>query len=452
MDRKEQLKQSYRDLMSQPLNKRDEAVDAFIKEEFYPEYKCPRGIYSRSDRFKVYCGPVVKAIQDIIFAHPAFIKKVPVADRPSYIKEAFDKVEGNIKAGDFKAYESHFTKDMYEMIEFEVYKYLTSNNQEAHEVMQTFMRVVSAVNKIKFSDVTVTIPATRMSGEMNTSLGNGIVNFIIINYICEVIYKTEVTAYVEGDDSIYKTLAAVTKQDYEMCGFTCELDTVETISEASFCGLVFDTENLTVIADPIKYILKTPWMMRRWMRASDKAKMGVLKSKALSLLWQFPGCPIIQSYAQYLYRNTYQYNIPKSQLEYIKSCYDLSVGEYEFVHKNQSEAIFKPTPVAIVDLRTRLLMEKVYRIPIEHQLYLEKLFDEMEGFVPFYDPIIYSHTTPEQQHFYENHIIETNIKISEMTNYINVNASNVQSQLQLYELLKDKCYLGTEKILYNLTH
>lgn len=315
--------------------------------------------------------------------------------------------------------------------------------------MNYFMRVVSDLNKIKFSDVTVTIPSTRMSGEMNTSLGNGLVNFIIINYISEVLHKTDVTLFVEGDDSIYKTLAKITAQDFTDCGFTCELSTVETISEASFCGLIFDTETYTVIADPIKYILKTPWMMRRWMRASDKAQFGILKCKALSLLWQFPGCPIIQAYAYYLYRNTYKYSVPKSYLDYVKNSYGSDHAEFDFI-TDVDDHIRTCTPTRPVAVSTRLLMARVYKISIEEQLYLEDLFMNKPDFGPFYDPVIYSFTTPVQQHFYEHHVIETDLKVLNFTNYDPPLSSVPKAKQQLKDLLLDKCTNSVKHIFLNL--
>lgn len=60
-------------------------VKSFIKAETYPEYKHARGINSRSDEFKCAIGPWFKKIEKQVFQHSAFIKKIPVSDRPDYI-------------------------------------------------------------------------------------------------------------------------------------------------------------------------------------------------------------------------------------------------------------------------------------------------------------------------------------------------------------------------------
>lgn len=431
--RKEELIKVHAELERTGLLPRDFEVDAFIKEESYPEYKCARGIYSRSDKFKCYVGPLIKLMQDILFKHPSFIKTVPVSDRPRYVKEYFNTEEGNIYSGDFTAYESHFTSEMMEMIEFEVYDYLCSQNEKAQEINELFKKVISGTNVIKFADATVTVDATRMSGEMNTSLGNGIVNLIIINFICEELYNSSVKAVVEGDDSLYKTEADLKTQDYVDCGFTCKLEKHECINTASFCGLIFDEDSEVVIADPIKYILKTPWINRRWLNSSMETKLALYKSRALSLLWQFPGCPIINSYAKYLYRMTVNYKIRPSILnEYKWNQEMLSVMKLA-VYDEQT--LYSKMPKKEVTFGTRMIMEQVFDIPIGDQLYMEKFFDDKNDLDPIFDEVICSYTTQDQRDFYSKHVCEGNLKYSDAKDFIiNTYPSNSESQ-KLYDLL-----------------
>lgn len=53
-------------------------VKSFIKEETYPEYKDSRCINARSDECKLLLGPYFKAIEEVTYKNPHFIKHVPV--------------------------------------------------------------------------------------------------------------------------------------------------------------------------------------------------------------------------------------------------------------------------------------------------------------------------------------------------------------------------------------
>jgi hypothetical protein len=113
--RKDELQQLWNERKGKALQ-RDYKVKAFIKDEFYPEVKHSRMINSRSDMFKCMVGPVFRAMEAEIFKHPAFIKKIPVKDRPAYVKEYLEQLGAKYGAGDFTAFESHFTKDRMESI------------------------------------------------------------------------------------------------------------------------------------------------------------------------------------------------------------------------------------------------------------------------------------------------------------------------------------------------
>lgn len=446
--RKQELKLVFKELQNDGLVSKDFDVDAFIKEESYSEYKCPRGIYSRSDKFKCFSGPLLKLLQDIVFKHPSFIKVVPVNQRPKYVKDMFYGKEGYIYSADFKAYESHFTKEMMEMIEFEAYDYLCSLNDEAMDIMAVFKRVVSGLNNIKFGDMTVTVPATRMSGEMNTSFGNGLVNMVIINYICEIMHGEDVVGVVEGDDSLFKTNALITAQNYNDCGFSVELEQFDNVNEASFCGLIFDDQDEVVIADGIKYILKTPWINRRWLNARLTTHYALYKSRALSLLWQFPGCPIIIPYATYLMRMTYPYKLTMSiaaDFKWNRDLYELIVSAID-----DFDAVMNKIPYKDITFNTRLLYERIYDLPIDLQIEIETYFDNKNDLSPFYHPIIEMYVTGDQRHFYENHILDLDIDLTSAKDMsLNWFGSSNEKTL-LFDLLKQtKTSKNNLKLLNN---
>lgn len=317
-------------------------------------------------------------------------------------------------------------------IEFLAYDFLCSQNEHAATVLQDFKNVVAGVNTIKFPDMTIKVDATRMSGEMNTSLGNGLVNLIIINFICEELYGADVAAVVEGDDSLYKTDAPVKTQDYVDCGFTCTLEEHESINTASFCGLIFDEYSEVVIANPIKYILKTPWINRRWLNSNFNTMLGLYKSRSLSLLWQFPGCPVINEYAKYLYRMTNHVRLTTSMAREFKWNNEIFAIVSEAVIDETK--LFDKMPKKDITFGTRMIMEQTFGITIEHQLYLEDLFRNKNDLHPIYDEIILSYTTSVQQHFNRTHVIDEDISLADARDF-NLDQILSDQTSQLFDLL-----------------
>ena len=69
------------------LKQRSGRVEAFIKEEYYPEYKNPRAILARGDLAKAILGPAFDQLNHLFFTLPETVKKLPAAQRPKYIEE-----------------------------------------------------------------------------------------------------------------------------------------------------------------------------------------------------------------------------------------------------------------------------------------------------------------------------------------------------------------------------
>lgn len=121
--RKGQLRQANELLRGgRPTKKQRQHVDAFPKTEHYPVFKHCRLINSRSDAFKVWSGPMFKAIENEVYSDHWFIKHVPVPDRPALIKQ-MRKVGYRYWQTDFTAYESHFNATFMDACECELYRW-----------------------------------------------------------------------------------------------------------------------------------------------------------------------------------------------------------------------------------------------------------------------------------------------------------------------------------------
>jgi len=153
---------------------------SFIKDECYGEFKHSRTINGREDPSKIYIGPLIKQIESVVYKDPAFIKHIPVAERPAYL-EQFYAPGDRVFISDYSSFESLFVKELMIACEQELLKWMVSAlpNREEYE---TWMESTwTGQNVLVFKHFTAKVKATRMSGDMITSLCNGFSNLISLN-------------------------------------------------------------------------------------------------------------------------------------------------------------------------------------------------------------------------------------------------------------------------------
>lgn len=371
--RKEQLKKTFAELSDpEKVNEAGININAkvkfFTKEEWYPEYKHHRGIWAREDAFKAICGPFFKKVESELFKNDHFIKKIPVEDRPDYIKKFLEKEGFIYMSTDFTAYESHFVTEMMKNCEFELYKYMACKNAQAQKIVRLIFNVIANHNYVQNKYFTISVHAKRMSGEMNTSLGNGFSNLMFLLFACYE-YRIPFTGpIVEGDDGLMGLQRPIPQQYFDDMGLNVKMEKHDELSEASFCGMVFDLVDKNVIVDPRKALATFPWVGRRYAQCGRTKYLGLIKCKALSLVYGYPGCPILQAYGHKML--SLLHDIPL--VPYFDSYYMQSVVE-KYLERYSN----KELPFVAVGHRTRALMEKLFNISVEKQLLIEKDIDNM---------------------------------------------------------------------------
>lgn len=375
-------------------DKRVTKVKSFVKLEHYTEYKHARSINSRSDTFKVLTGPIFKAIEKEVFAKEWFIKKVPVSDRPALIAEAL--VAGDFGfASDYSAFEAHFTKELMKSVEFVMYKYMVKHLNVPWFV-DALYSVLAGTNHCSYRDFSLNVEATRMSGEMCTSLGNGFTNLMVILYLSEKM-NNPVRCWIEGDDCLafWKNREMPTAAHFRDVGFDVKVETFENPSEASFCGMVFSPETKTVITDPV-YVLSTfGWGNGKYHKSNRKVKNALLRAKSLSILAQYPGCPILESLGHYGARVTAGINVCNKVIEGFDS--------YKREQILHALSLSRPTTKRTVAIEDRALMQKLFGVSIDHQLSIENYLDNLEEITPLRLPDLDMITHPDWVHFWMNY-------------------------------------------------
>jgi hypothetical protein len=354
---------------------------SFMKDEVYPEYKHPRAINSRTDEYKCAVGPTFSAIEKVVFKRPEFIKRIPVRDRPKYIMERLFVEGADYDESDYTSYEALFIAIIMEICEFQLFDYMTEHLPIREFFYRTLRRDIAGENVCVFKLFTVFLQAIRMSGEMDTSLANGFANYMFMKFMCKV-KKTKVKLVVEGDDSGNRITittqpgaAKPTEADFARLGLIIKLENHLHLEEMSFCGLIFDRVDQLNVTDPRDVLATFGWTTNRYYKASSSKKLGLLRCKALSMAYQYPGCPIIASLARYGMRVTRSHDVRHLIANWRNTWEREQLQEALEFSKHSVLEIATP-------MNTRLLVEKKYGIDLETQLSIEKYIDSLDVLQP----------------------------------------------------------------------
>jgi hypothetical protein len=375
-------------------------VQSFMKDETYPEYKHARGINSRSDEFKCRVGPIFRLIEKVLFKQDWFVKRIPVHLRPEYILGRLFKNGSKYVATDYTAFESMFVKELMQACEFQLYDYMTSELPEHEEFMTLMDTVLAGENVCVNKNFTVKLEATRMSGEMCTSLGNGFSNLMFMLFICEMNGNTDVVGVVEGDDGLFTMNGEFpTSEDFAKLGLIIKMDVHESIETASFCGLVFDREDLINVTDPREVLAGFGWGASKYSGSRKSKLLTLLRCKALSVAHQYPGCPILGSLAQYALRVSRSHDVRNTILNWQNTYEREQLLEVLGSGKRGTDLYVIPPP------RTRFLVEKLYGISVEHQLHIEQYLDSLMTVQHLSDPILTLYMAPSWTHYWDNYVL-----------------------------------------------
>lgn len=150
--------------------------------------------------------------------------------------------------------------------------------------------------------------------------------------------------------------------------------------------MVFDTGNYVVVPAPLKKILNIGWAHRKYFNSSAKVRKELLRGKAMSLMAESRGSPVLQSLAMSLMRLT-------------------AGGRYR-IEDDWSRAKLKGTcmePIP-VSYETRQIMEDVYQVNVVQQMALEEYFDSLTSVGPLIHPFLLELSNSDQIHYFDNYV------------------------------------------------
>jgi len=355
-ERIKQLVDAYGKLLSEGITLKEASyVKAFVKCEVYSAFKPPRMIFPRTDKVKVYCGPFFHTIEEQLYKLSGpirFVKLTPVPERPALVA-SLNGIGGYTFVSDFKAFESHFTKEIMEAIECQLYKYVILDHRKA-EFICSFL---TGVNRIRMSNgCKVDVQARRMSGDCCTSLGNGFTNMILALFLAHT-KNTFVRGFVEGDDGLFVTGQPFTTRDYADCGFTISITVIHDACHGSFCGIIC-TEDGEIIRDPRRFLSSFGWT-HSLPGCGSKILDQLLRAKALSAVYETPNCPIVGVLAREALKVTRGVT-PR----FIKDGYH----DFSLVPTDETKLpVFKPKA------STRQLFAEMFDVSVGDQLLIEQM-------------------------------------------------------------------------------
>nr|QTJ63687.1 RNA-dependent RNA polymerase [Odonatan tombus-related virus] len=184
--------------MDKNSNKHSARITPFTKiEKMRTEYRAPRLIQARHPSFNIKYGAYIKPIEKHLKTNPQFSKG-------NYRKMAEKIVEMKNKYScytelDHTSFDAHITTEHLRL----THTFYSACHGPNSELRQLSKQTIKNVAKTR-DKITYRVRGTRMSGDVDTSLGNSLINYAIIKQGLEHL-KLEGDVIVNGDDSIIFT-------------------------------------------------------------------------------------------------------------------------------------------------------------------------------------------------------------------------------------------------------
>lgn len=269
------------------------ACNSFIKREMYEEPKYARIINSRSDTFKAITAPYVKLIENQIYDNH-FIKH----HRPEWTVQRMIEINrtyGQVIETDYSSFEGSFTHPLLMETERYLFAHMLKNNPAVAHVVDRAYRQPNVM--IHSSGCAIRTLGTRMSGEMWTSMGNGFMNKVLVEFL----YKAADTTgdyLVEGDDGFVASLKPLPWHLLSLLGFRLKSEYHDNINDLSFCGIGINADG-KVTGDVMRQLRNFGFTMDDVLVKNSTGKRYrkrlamMRRAKALSAAATFKGAPLL---------------------------------------------------------------------------------------------------------------------------------------------------------------
>lgn len=358
---------------------------SFLKHEGHQEPKYPRAINSYTDESKVILLAVCHAIDKATFStrtkdgRRIFVKGTHPRTWPSLLEETL----GNepVTETDFSSFEATHQGVMSDVIHF-WFMHMLRNTSLPPRVIRYISTLVRGENVCVFKKITARLPRRLMSGALWTSSSNGVLNLLILSYLCgrtllPTISPEELAdrheeffrGHVEGDDAIARDVG-VTADLIARMGINLKLERHGHFSEAKFCGIVCDPGEMACVMDPRKILRNFWWLPPRYKHARPSVLMSLHRAKALSYLTLNPHSPIIGPMCHRICELTAGHDVRAISTE-------LEPHKRLLVAAALEERVWEITPCPTPAMRR--IVEERFGVSIAQQIDIEGAFARGDG-------------------------------------------------------------------------
>lgn len=303
-------------LKQQPLTWKDARVSMFAKAEYRttslaggPATK-PRAIQARSPRFNAAFGVYTKAVYDVLMKWKGPKGRVRQRTRifrsgmtPRQLGAAIAEKRAQFKNPvvfnlDANSFDRSVDGDDLRMVD-NLYRTIFGGDQELNAIL-ALRHGRRIVNRGKSSKgLKYRVVANRMSGDMDTSLGNSLLTFYVVLWAMLKHGIRKWDCMIEGDDCLlFLEAGSLTEGQinaaYADLGWLCASTKALHLHEIDFCRGTFIT-----LADGVRHVRQAKRALSTltccWRSNTDQEYRRMLKGKALGELAMARGVPCLQA-------------------------------------------------------------------------------------------------------------------------------------------------------------
>lgn len=393
--RKEELRKAHEKVKNMTILRKYQLVRRFMKWEFYEEPKAPRNISPYPDEFKVITGPIHAPMEEQIMKLPWFIHRVPVPERARWMEEKFSKYKVMQKMNsDYSSWELSIGEEMLKANEVPTLKYFYKNfspDSNPWKIAALSLKKINAVYGNRKDGIiweTKEDPA-RQSGKSDTYFANSDTNLKVSCFLSALhhfangrldsIY-TRIENFMElaisGDDKVEANHWGQypDAQWYRQMGIICKTEFIREVGDGSFCGLIYHPDVLHNLADPYKHLMKFGYTKPPYAKAKETKLKALLRVKGFSYCYEYGHCPILGALGEYACRVT-------SGIDVRTVIHSKTFDSFkrERLINSINSGLKK---AGVVDVKSRILFEKMYKITVEEQLRVEAILNKKQDLRP----------------------------------------------------------------------
>lgn len=375
-------------LKERDLNRKDCEVKCFTKDEYRKPGGAPRAIQPRSPRYNVKFGRYIKHVEHKVFeaidkvfdstgSHKTVAKGMNMAERGRAINQMWTSFQNPVAIGlDASRFDQHINTALLE-IEHGIYKRVCGKSPDLPSLRKLLQaqKLNKGVYKAIDGILEYLVEGNRMSGDMNTSLGNVIIMCCLMYcYLEEKGLLKSALLLNDGDDCVLimdarnvDKFRTGLESWFLRMGITMQYDGVyHTLETIEFCQSrpVRVNGSYVLVPRPSKRLYSDLFTTKPIN--SKKIYNKMLGAKGECGLAMSGGVPIFQSFYSWFCRSAKPWR-PE-------------VGSY-YYHYRQDLSDGMVAERVDISMDTRISFYFAFDITPEEQLAMEKYYDEKQSLV-----------------------------------------------------------------------